>query len=93
VVDQAPHPIPGYSAILAAARQRSMPEPAYLESERAQRVAVHGHSVIADVSTHHRTQPLACVLDGRVHSQSQLAFTAFNFACCRLRIVCLITVK
>ena len=74
VVDQAPHPIPGYSAILAAARQRSMPEPAYLESERAQRVAVHGHSVIADVSTHHRPQPLACVLDGRVHSLSQLGF-------------------
>src|ERR1017187_2318791 len=74
VVDQAQHPIPRYSAVLAAARQRPMPEPAYLESERAQRVAVHGHSVIADVSTHHRPQPLACVLDGSVHSSSQLGF-------------------
>jgi hypothetical protein len=34
---------------LAAARQRPMPEPAYLESERLQRVAVHGHSVVPDV--------------------------------------------
>src|ERR1035441_712133 len=74
VVDQAQHPIPRYSAVLAAARQRPMPEPAYLESERTQRVAVHGHSVVADVSTHHRPQPLACVLDGRVHSLSQLGF-------------------
>ena len=73
-VDQAPHPIPRYSAVLAAARQRPMPEPAYLESERAQRVAVHGHSVVADVSTHHRPQPLSCVLDGSVHSLSQLSF-------------------
>src|ERR1035438_4242251 len=73
-VDQTPHPIPRYSAVLAPARQRPMPEPAYLESERAQRVAVHGHSVIADVSTHHRPQPLACVLDGSVHSLSQLGF-------------------
>ena len=71
-VDQAPHPIPRYSAILAPARQRPMPEPAYLESERAQCAAVHGHSVIADVSTHHRPQPLACV--GSVHSLSQLGF-------------------
>jgi hypothetical protein len=71
-VDQAPHPIPRYPAILAAARQRPVPEPAYLESERLQRVAVHGHSVVADVSTHNRPQPFACVLDGSMHSLSQL---------------------
>ena len=80
-VDQAPHPIPRYSAILASARKRPMPEPAYLESERAQRVAVHGHSVIADMSTHHRPQPLACVLNGSVHAQSQL-----GFHCVQLRL-------
>src|SRR5580692_6729922 len=73
-IDQAPHPIPGYAAVLAATRQRPMPEPAYLESERLQRLAVHGHSVVADVSTYHRPQPFACVLDGSVHSQSQLGF-------------------
>ena len=73
-IDQVPHPIPRYAAVLAATRQRPMPEPAYLESERSQRLAVHGHSVVADVSTHHRPQPFACVLDGSVHSQSQLGF-------------------
>ena len=71
-VDQAPHPIPRYSAVLAPARQRPVPEPTYLKSERAQRLTVHGHSVVADVSTHHRPQPFACVLDGSVHSLSQL---------------------
>jgi len=76
-VDQAPHPIPRYSAILAAARQRPMPEPAYLESKRTQRVAVHGHAVVADVSTHHRPQPLACVLPLPAGPSSNSGFCNF----------------
>jgi hypothetical protein len=73
-VDQAPHPIPRNTAVLAVARQRPVPEPAYLGSERLQRVAVHGHSVVAEVSTYHRLQPLACVWDGTVHALPQLGF-------------------
>jgi hypothetical protein len=41
-VDQAPHPIPGNSAVLAPARQRPVPQPAYLESERVQRMVFMG---------------------------------------------------
>jgi len=74
VIDQAPHPAPGNTAILATVRQRPMPEPAYLKAEQIQRVAVHGHSVIADMSTHHRPQPLACVLNGGVHAQLPFGF-------------------
>jgi hypothetical protein len=36
-----------------------------------QRRAVHGHSVIADVSTHHRPQPLAHFRDGVVQTSLQ----------------------
>ena len=57
--EEAPHAIPEYAAILAAPRQHAMPEPSHLESEKPQRRCVHGHSVIPDVSTHHRLQPLA----------------------------------
>src|ERR1700730_10640737 len=57
--DEAPHVIPKDAAFLAAPRKRAMPKPSYLESEKSQRRVVHGHSVISDVSTHHRLQPLA----------------------------------
>ncbi len=57
--DEAPHAIPKDAAVLTAPRQRAMPEPSYLESKKSQRRVVHGHSVILDVSTHHRLQPLA----------------------------------
>ena len=73
-VDQAPHPAPANPAILAAARKRPVPEPAYLMTEQIQRRAVHGHSVIADMSTYNRSQPFACVLNGRVHSLAQFGF-------------------
>ncbi len=63
-VDEAPHAIPKDAAVLAASRQRATPEPPYLESEKPQRQCVHGYSVMPDVSTHHRLQPLACLGDG-----------------------------
>jgi len=71
-IDQAPHSVPSDTTVLAAARQRPMPKPAYLLTEQIQRCAVHGHSVIAEVPTYDQTQPLACVLDGSVHAPSQL---------------------
>src|SRR6266851_7118843 len=66
--DEAPHAIPTNAAILAAPRQRAMPEPPYLEPEQTQRRMVHGHSVVASVSTHHRLQPLTQLGDGFVQS-------------------------
>src|SRR4029077_8443518 len=72
--DEAPHAIPKHAAFLAAPRQRAMPEPPYLESKDPQRVVVLGHSVIADVSTHHRLQPLAYFGDGFMHPSLKFGF-------------------
>jgi len=63
-VDQAPHPVPKHAGFLAAPQERAMPEPTYLESKRVQRRAVGRHSVITNVSTHDRPQPLAHFRDG-----------------------------
>src|ERR1700722_13871074 len=38
--DEAPHAIPEYAAVLAAPRQRTMPEPSHFESKKSQRRAV-----------------------------------------------------
>src|SRR6266480_6439287 len=65
---------PEDAAVLAAPRQRAMPEPPHLESKKSQRRVVHGHSVIPDMSTHHRLQPLALVGDGFVHTTLKLGF-------------------
>ncbi|MGB8837045.1 MAG: hypothetical protein WCC67_09900, partial [Candidatus Acidiferrales bacterium] len=73
-VDQTSHSVPTDVAILAAARERLMPEQACPQSERAERGAVHGQSVIADVSTNDRTQPLTYFRDGVVHSPSEFVF-------------------
>src|SRR6266436_6599938 len=72
--DKAPHAIPEDAAGLAAPRQRAMPEPSHLESKKSQRRVVHGHSVIPDMSTYHRCQPLALFGDGFVHSSLKLGF-------------------
>src|SRR5437867_492378 len=67
-VDQAPHPVPKHSGFLAAPQERAMPEPTYLEPKRVQRRAVGRHSVITNVSTHDRPQPLAHFRDGVMHA-------------------------
>jgi hypothetical protein len=56
-VDQAPHPVPRNSAVLAAVGQRPLPESAYFESERVQRVAVHGHTRPAPSPVNASTPP------------------------------------
>ena len=92
-VDQAPHSVPTDVAVLAAARERLVPEQACPKPERAHSRAVHGHSVIADVSTNDRPQPLAYFRDGVVHASSEFVFyLAQSFACILLRIVCRTTV-
>src|SRR5882757_278370 len=72
--DEAPHAVPEDAAVLTAPRQRAMPEPSHLEPKDPQRVVVPGHSVIPDVSTHRRLQPLALVGDGFVHTSLKLGF-------------------
>jgi hypothetical protein len=72
--DAAPHTIPEYPTVLAAPRQRAMPEPSYLGSKNPQRVMVPRHTVIPNVSTHHRLQPLTHFGDGFVHASLKLGF-------------------
>jgi len=72
--DQAPHAIPKDAAILAAPRQRAIPEPPYLGSKNPQRVVVPRLTVIPDVSTHHRLQPFTHFGDGFVHASLKFGF-------------------
>src|SRR5207245_1603446 len=67
-VDQAPHPVPKHAGFLAVSQKRAMPEPTYLEPKRVQRRAVGRHSVITNVSTHDRPQPLAHFRNGIMHA-------------------------
>jgi hypothetical protein len=55
-------------------RDSAMPEPPYLEPKEPQRMAIHGHSVIPDVPTHHGLQPLTQFGDGFVHASPELGF-------------------
>src|SRR6266404_243421 len=73
-VDETPHTVPKDTAILAAPRQRAIPEASHLEPKEIQRPLVHGHSVIANVSTHHCLQPLAYFRDGFMHAPLKLGF-------------------
>ena len=73
-VDKAPHAIPKNAAILAAPRQRAVPEPPHLEPKEPQRILVQGHAVIPNVPTYHRLQPFALVGDGCVHASLKLGF-------------------
>ena len=66
--DKTPHTNPKDAAILAAPRKRALPVPSDLGSKHPQRRLVHGHTIVADVSTHHRLQPLALFGDGFVHA-------------------------
>ena len=72
--DETPHAVPADAAVLATPRQRAMPKPADSEPKKRQRRLVHGHSVVAKVSTHNRPQPLALLGDGFVHSSPKLGF-------------------
>jgi hypothetical protein len=72
--DETPHAVPEDAAVLATPRQRAMPKPADSEPKNCQRRLVHGHSVVAKVSTYNRPQPLALLGDGFVHSSPKLGF-------------------
>jgi hypothetical protein len=73
-VDETPHTVLEEAAMLAAERQRALPEPGDLESKPTQRRCVHGHTIVPDVSTHQRLQPLALFGDGLVHTPLKFGF-------------------
>jgi hypothetical protein len=73
-VGKAPHTVPEYATVLAAPRQRAMPEPPYLEPKQPKRIAIHGHALVPGVATHHRLQPFALFGDGFVHAEPKLGF-------------------
>jgi hypothetical protein len=73
-VDKAPHTVPEYATVLAAPRQRAMPEPPYLKPKQRQRRCVHGHAVVPDVATHDRLQPFALFGAGFVHAEPKVGF-------------------
>jgi hypothetical protein len=68
VVSNSPHPIPHHPTVLAAPRQRAMPEPNHVEMKHGARGAVHRDTVISIVPLDHRVQPLAHFRDGIVHA-------------------------
>src|SRR5438309_9244987 len=72
--DEAPHAIPKHAAFVARPQKRAMPEPPYLEPKNPQRVLVLRHTVIPDVPTYHRLQPLAYFGDGFMQSSLKLGF-------------------
>src|SRR5467141_4111661 len=72
--DEAPHAVPQDAAVLAAPRQRAIPEAPDLEPKEKQRRLVQGHSVVADMSTHHCLQPLTQFRDGSVHASLKFGF-------------------
>jgi hypothetical protein len=72
--DKAPHAVPVDAAVLAAPRQRAMPEPSNSEPKQLQRRLIHRHPVVSGVSTYHRLQPFALFWDGFVHAPPKLGF-------------------
>jgi hypothetical protein len=66
--DEAPHAVPVDAAVLAAPRQRAMPEPSNSEPKQLQRRLIHRHPVVSGVSTYPRLQPFAYFRDGFVHA-------------------------
>src|SRR5437588_10727541 len=77
--DEAPHTVPEDASVLATSRQRTMPERSHLEAKKSQRRVIHGHSVIPEMPTHHRLQPLALFGDGFVHAPPKLGFHLVQF--------------
>jgi hypothetical protein len=72
--DEAAHAIPKNAAVLAPPRQRAMPKPTDSESKKHQRRFVHGHSIVSEVSTHNRQQPLALFGNGGMHASLKFGF-------------------
>src|SRR5580698_11373261 len=77
--NEAAHTIPKDATVLASPRQRAMPKPSDSEPKNRQRRLVHGHAIVASMSTHHRLQPLTLFGDGFVHSSLKFGFHLVQF--------------
>src|ERR1700730_17784345 len=73
-VNEPPQSVTGHPAVLTTARQCAMPEPTHLGPKQEERRAVHGNSVVSEVSPDHRAQPFALFRDGTVHAPPELGF-------------------
>ena len=73
-VNKAPHAVPEDASVLAAPRQRAMPEPPHQEAKSPQRRLIHGHTVIQAMPTNHRLEPGTLFRYGLVHALPQLGF-------------------
>jgi hypothetical protein len=73
-VNQAPHPVPKHAGVLTAPQETAVPEPTDLKPKQVQRSVVGGHSVITNVSTHDRSQPLAYVRNGIMQAPLEFGF-------------------
>jgi hypothetical protein len=60
-------------------RESAMPEPPHFEPKDPQRGVILGHSVISDVSTRHRLQPLTYFGDGFMHPSLKFGFHLVQF--------------
>ena len=69
--EQAMHAFPRHIAGLATATQHAVPVPFYLPSKSLQRSAVARHTVIAEVATYNRFQPLPLFLQRCMHAPPQ----------------------
>jgi len=65
-VDQAVHPLPACAAFLASAAERPVPEARDLESQAADRRAVHGHGIVPHVPFDDGAEPLGHLGDRMV---------------------------
>jgi hypothetical protein len=72
--DKASHTAPRQVVALAATAQHRLPQADHCHAEGAQRWAIHGHSVISEVTQQDRAQIRSLFRDGRVHAPPQFVF-------------------
>src|SRR5215471_423191 len=77
--DEAPQPFQGYAALLATTREGAIPVPTHLVAEDVQCRAVHGHPIVAKVSTDNRAKPLAYFRDGIMHAPPKFGLHFVQF--------------
>jgi hypothetical protein len=77
----APHAAPRQMVTLAATAQHRPPQVTHRPAKSAQRRAIHGHSVIAEVTQQDRAQVRSLFPNGRVHARRSSSFKTRSFAC------------
>ena len=73
-MDEAAHAISEMRPFRLRRDSPRWPEPAHMGPKQPQRRGIHGHSVIPDMSTHHRLQLLTQFRDGFAHAPLKFGF-------------------